>query len=403
MNLQPMNYINQVPINDYNLNNNNRIKNSEEINENKNNYQHYILPNNTGNNNYQKMIQDLEYANNFLKKENLNLETELEFIKNKYNSCQNDIEDINKHISICKENQDKIISDLVERNNYLENFISKNDNNEKNKKEINLGFFFYKMKQILNINLNNNDEEDLNMIINNIRKLNDELNKYKQDLEKKDSELNELRKENELLKIKSNQLKDNNYNNNSNISSFIRFDSNSIINDFKPSIDYSRIKTPINSYQYQNKINDFISNYSNYNYIQNQIKIPSPYIGNMNPSSPILTKNNLINNYSSKTSELGNTNIRIYNTENVGINIPINNINNQIKIGERKLVNSHSLGGSLKFKTLKDFENDKNNKYPVLKGTLVNQQCLNSKNSLSNLMNNVAQLENALRNVENNI
>ena len=72
-------------------------------------------------------------------------------------------------------------------------------------------------------------------------------------------------------------------------------------------------------------------------------------------------------------------------------------------IKEKKLINSRSIG-ALKYKTLNDFENDKNNnKYQLPKATLVYQQCQNSKNSLQNLMNNVAQLENVLKDAQNNI
>ena len=103
----------------------------------------------------------MQYLNSFLNKKNLALESQLELIKNKYNEAKADIDDINKHISFCKENQDKIISDLIERNNYLENLFSKENNKNdnkldikkekeeisNNKSNINLHLFIYKMKK----------------------------------------------------------------------------------------------------------------------------------------------------------------------------------------------------------------------------------------------------------------
>ena len=189
-------------------------------------------------NNYQKILQDFQYLNALLNKKNIALENELELLKNKYNEAKNDIDDINKHISICKENQEKVMSDLIERNDYLENLLSKNvnenlnvnnneDNNKNNinknnenelsnyKKNMNLNLFIYKMKKIFKNDIEMNDkitdEEYLNQISNNIIKINDELIKCKSDIEQKDLEINNLKNENKTLKLKLQQL---NYNNN---------------------------------------------------------------------------------------------------------------------------------------------------------------------------------------------
>lgn len=357
-------------------------------------------------NNYQKIIQDLQYINAFLNKKNLDLENELEHLKNKYNSTKNDLNDINKHISICKENQDKIIKDLDERNNYLENLLMKNENNINkdelldNKKNINLNLFIYKMKKIfknnMEVNENIKDEEYLNIISDNISKINDELIKYKKDIEKKDAEIKQLKNENQVLKLK---LSQNNYNNKHQIIA-----SNDPSSNYcDPSIDYITEKPSMTRRKLLHIANDNISNFDykdNYsNYSNSQVKVPI-YPMKYSSYSPSPLRSNFINNLP-KTPTVGNVNNKTYDIDYKASY----KRNGLMRNMERKLMNSHSIA-SLKFKTLNEYENNKRhnmNKYQLPKATLVNQQCINSKNSLQSLMNNVTQLENALKNAQKNI
>ena len=361
-------------------------------------------------NNFQKIIQDLQYTNSFLNKKNLELESKLEYIKNKYNETKNDLDDINKHICICEENQDKIINDLIERNNYLENLISK-DNKEDNKNNIkkeeisnnknivNLHLFIYKMKKIFNDNTTNEkmkDEDYLNILANNIIKLNNELNKYKNEINLRNIEINKLNKENQILKIRLQKI---NYSKRQPIKL-----PNNYNNYYSSSSENDQIKVPIEKRQLASMINKNISNFElkdNYStYSNNQGKIPQISV-KYKSYSPSPLRSDFINNLP-KTPNVSEFKLHNYNTESFKNNIPYFNtkINNEM-IG-KKLVNSRSIG-SFKFKTLNDIENDKNNKYQFPKETLVNQQCLKSKNSLESLMNNVIQLENALKGPQNNI
>ena len=361
--------------------------------------------------NFQRLIQDLQYSNDLLNKKNLALESELEIIKNKYNLTKNDIDDINKHISICKENQDKIINDLIDRINYLENTNSKNNlniednkNNEikngeiANKNNIDLHLFIYKMKKIFcnNFELNeaNKDEDNLNIIANNIIRINNELNIYKKELEVKNFEINKLKKENQILKIKLNQMNNNRQ--------FLGVPNNNVSQYYTSSVGYPNFKTNIERKPSVDFSKDNISNYDfkdNYsNYSNSQIKIPK-FSGKYKSHSPSPLRNNIINNVS-KSPNAGIFKMHSFKTENL-LN---NNIPFDIKkygIKEKKLSNSRSIS-QLKFNMLND-ENDKNNNYQYPKATIHNKQCENSKNSLQNLMNNVAQLENALRDAQTNI
>ena len=365
-------------------------------------------------NNFQRIIQDLQYSNSFLNKKNLALESELEFIKNKYNETKYDLDDINNHISICKENQDKIINELTERNNYLEKMISKDNKEDEKidiKKEeisnkgnnIKLNLFIYKMKQLFNDNNLNEkikDEDYLNIITNNIIKLKDELNKYQNEIERKNLEINELNKENQLLKIRLQKINHtkrqtlkipNNYTNYYNSSSLENMKS-------KSSLEKKQLVSMTNESNYNFDLKDNNSCYSN-----NQGKIPI-YNNKYKPYSPPPLRNNLINNIP-KTPKASNFKLHNYNTEsfnNSNTNIPYFNRKINSEMMGKKLVNSRSFG-SLKFKTLNEVENDKNHQYQYPKATLVNQNCTNSKNSLQTLMYNIAQLENALKDNKNNL
>jgi hypothetical protein len=373
-------------------------------------------------NNYQKILQDFQYLNALLNRKNLALENELSLLKNKYNDTKLDIDDINKHILICKENQEKIISDLTEKNNYLENILSKkvNDNNKNmdennkeilnNKNNINLNLFIYKMKKIFKNNIEMNDEikdEDyLNIISNNIIQLNDELIKCKKDIEQKDFEINNLKNENKSLKLKIQQI---NYNNKQSINVSKEYSSNYFNSstdcfvEKKPRIVHNNLINLTND-----NISDFLlkDNYSNYS---GQIKRPN-FQAKFTPFSHSPLRNNFINNLS-RTPLLENLKKKTYNINNNNNNNN-NNIHFNKKYGftnnnnEKRLINSRSYG-SLKIKSLNQFNNNNDmntmDNYMTPKVNLVNQQCINSKNSLQCLMNNVAQLETALKNTQNNI
>ena len=405
MNQNMMNYKNSIETEEETNNNSNFIYNNRSPN----------LVSNTENimgrnefmktqnmiNNYQKLIQDLQYSNALLNKKNLSLESELESLKSKYNNTKNDLNDINKHISICKENQEKIIADLIERNNQLESLCKNNKNinctkiEEKSIKDsVKLKYFIFKMKQIFNDGKNNNleandkikDEDYLNILTNNIIKMNEELNKHRNELEQKIDEINKLKNENQILKIKFRNL--------------IRGGKN--INNSKfysTSTNYKRMKTPV----YNNKLlkigNDNISNLEFKDNIScNKIQLPM-FVGKYNSHSPSPLRNDFVNNLSKTRGPEDFNNMQTYFTENsnnneAASNIPINK--------KKRMKNSYSLN-SIKFKTLGDFENNKNNYCHPPKPPFINQQYTNSKNCLQKLMNNVEKLENALKDSENMI
>lgn len=219
--------------------------------------------------------------------------------------------------------------------------------------------------------------------------MNDELIIFKKELEEKEFEIKKLKKENQLLKIKFQHIYNKNKLNNN-------------LNCYNSSKSYVRIKTPVERRKLINLNNDNISNldykdnYSSYSY--HQAKVPL-FFGNYKTHSSSPLNNNFINNLS-KTPNASDFKLHCYNS-NID-NVPFAKSNNNEYL-EKKLMNSHSIG-NLKYKTLTDFENDKNNnKYQFPKATLVYQQCANSKNSLQSLMNNVAQLENVLKDAQNNI
>ena len=352
-------------------------------------------------NNYQKLIQDLQYSNALLNKKNLSLESEMESLKTKYNDTKNDLNDINKHISICKENQEKIIFDLIERNNQLEALCKNNKNSncvkieeKSDKKSIKLKYFIFKMKQIFNVNKNNNleandkvkDEDYLNIITNNIIKMNEELNKHKNELEQKNVEINKLNNENQILKIKFRNL----INKNKNISNY---------NFYSTATNYKRMKTPVCNNKLLKIGNDNISNLEfKDNLSSNKIQLPI-FVSKYNSHSPSPLRNNFVNNLSKTRGPEKFNNMQTYFTENSNNNEASSNAPFNKK---KKMKNSYSLN-SIKFKSLGDFENNKNNYSHLPKTPFINQQYTNSKNCLQNLMNNVEQLENALKDSENMI
>ena len=299
-----------------------RMKNNEEFNIN------YNL----------KIIQDLQYTNTVINNRNIYLEKELDFIKNKYNLCKQDLNEINKHISICKDNQDKIINDLKNRNDFLEKLnTSKNSNDNNNK----LHLFIEKMRILFNDETQEvNDEDYLDKLSNNIIKMNEELILCRNELNKKIHENNKLKHEIQNMKLNTINL------------------NNQINNNYNP-----RVKTPIGNYKEKLKYNnkDF----------DNNISIP-------------------------KTPQL---NIKDYIKNNQD-NKFMNRKNNTINL-DKKLINSRSYT-SYKFKTLKENNDKENNINLNINNDYDNEnKNKNSNDIIQNLMNNIKHLENTFNNRPN--
>ena len=301
----------------------------------------YVMENFEEYNYDENIIQNLQYTNSLLNQRNISLEKELEKIKNKYNLCKQDLNNINKHISICKNNQDKIIKDLKERNDYLEQL---NPNSKENNK---LNLFIKKMKILFN---NNNiegedikDEDYLDIIGNNIIKMNEEFLLCRNELNKKIHEYNLLKQEIQNMKLNINSNIPKNYN--------------------------TRVKTPIG--HNKSKLN---------NLNKNIISFPTVDINN----SPKSFRNNNNKIPIPKTPQL---NPQMYkdmiNNENISLR---RKNNNKINI-DKKLINSHSLKALNKYKNLKE----SNNIYQ--RNNIIENN--NSNDPIQNLMNKVKQLEKA--------
>ena len=301
----------------------------------------YIMENFEEYNYDENIIQNLQYTNSLLNQRNISLEKELEKIKNKYNLCKQDLNNINKHISICKNNQDKIIKDLKERNDYLEQL---NTNSKENNK---LNSFIKKMKILFN---NNNiegedikDEDYLDIIGNNIIKMNEEFLLCRNELNKKIHEYNLLKQEIQNMKLNINSNIPKNFN--------------------------TRVKTPIG--HNKSKLN---------NLNKNIISFPTVDINN----SPKSFRNNNNKIPIPKTPQL---NPQMYkdmiNNENISLR---RKNNNKINI-DKKLINSHSLKALNKYKNLKE----SNNIYQ--RNNIIENN--NSNDPIQNLMNKVKQLEKA--------
>ena len=301
----------------------------------------YVMENFEEYNYDENIIQNLQYTNSLLNQRNISLEKELEKIKNKYNLCKQDLNNINKHISICKNNQDKIIKDLKERNDYLEQL---NTNTKENNK---LNSFIKKMKILFN---NNNiegedikDEDYLDIIGNNIIKMNEEFLLCRNELNKKIHEYNLLKQEIQNMKLNINSNIPKNYN--------------------------TRVKTPIG--HNKSKLNNLNKNI-----------ISFPTVDNNNSPKSFRNNNNKIP--IPKTPQL---NPQMYkdmiNNENISLR---RKNNNKINI-DKKLINSHSLKALNKYKNLKE----SNNIYQ--RNNIIENN--NSNDPIQNLMNKVKQLEKA--------
>lgn len=301
----------------------------------------YVMENFEEYNYDENIIQNLQYTNSLLNQRNISLEKELEKIKNKYNLCKQDLNNINKHISICKNNQDKIIKDLKERNDYLEQL---NTNSKENNK---LNSFIKKMKILFN---NNNiegedikDEDYLDIIGNNIIKMNEEFLLCRNELNKKIHEYNLLKQEIQNMKLNINSNIPKNYN--------------------------TRVKTPIG--HNKSKLNNLNKNI-----------ISFPTVDNNNSPKSFRNNNNKIP--IPKTPQL---NPQMYkdmiNNENISLR---RKNNNKINI-DKKLINSHSLKALNKYKNLKE----SNNIYQ--RNNIIENN--NSNDPIQSLMNKVKQLEKA--------
>ena len=301
----------------------------------------YVMENFEEYNYDENIIQNLQYTNSLLNQRNISLEKELEKIKNKYNLCKQDLNNINKHISICKNNQDKIIKDLKERNDYLEQL---NTNTKENNK---LNLFIKKMKILFN---NNNiegedikDEDYLDIIGNNIIKMNEEFLLCRNELNKKIHEYNLLKQEIQNMKLNINSNIPKNYN--------------------------TRVKTPIG--HNKSKLNNLNKNI-----------ISFPTVDNNNSPKSFRNNNNKIP--IPKTPQL---NPQMYkdmiNNENISLR---RKNNNKINI-DKKLINSHSLKALNKYKNLKE----SNNIYQ--RNNIIENN--NSNDPIQSLMNKVKQLEKA--------
>lgn len=301
----------------------------------------YVMENFEEYNYDENIIQNLQYTNSLLNQRNISLEKELEKIKNKYNLCKQDLNNINKHISICKNNQDKIIKDLKERNDYLEQL---NTNTKENNK---LNSFIKKMKILFN---NNNiegedikDEDYLDIIGNNIIKMNEEFLLCRNELNKKIHEYNLLKQEIQNMKLNINSNIPKNYN--------------------------TRVKTPIG--HNKSKLNNLNKNI-----------ISFPTVDNNNSPKSFRNNNNKIP--IPKTPQL---NPQMYkdmiNNENISLR---RKNNNKINI-DKKLINSHSLKALNKYKNLKE----SNNIYQ--RNNIIENN--NSNDPIQSLMNKVKQLEKA--------
>ena len=301
----------------------------------------YVMENFEEYNYDENIIQNLQYTNSLLNQRNISLEKELEKIKNKYNLCKQDLNNINKHISICKNNQDKIIKDLRERNDYLEQL---NTNSKENNK---LNSFIKKMKILFN---NNNiegedikDEDYLDIIGNNIIKMNEEFLLCRNELNKKIHEYNLLKQEIQNMKLNINSNIPKNYN--------------------------TRVKTPIG--HNKSKLNNLNKNI-----------ISFPTVDNNNSPKSFRNNNNKIP--IPKTPQL---NPQMYkdmiNNENISLR---RKNNNKINI-DKKLINSHSLKTLNKYKNLKE----SNNIYQ--RNNIIENN--NSNDPIQSLMNKVKQLEKA--------
>ncbi len=206
----------------------------------------------------EKKIRDLEFEKLFLLQRNNLLEKKLETITNKYNDLKKELLDIEEHIYFCKEN-------LLQLLNFTEN-----EKNTHNLNQTNFFIFKNKIKTLFEYNddfLKTDSETTIfNMIIDNIKNLQDENLTLRKTLE----DLNNLIGKNKGINDDINL--ENNYKNeiNNNINEY------KINNNFNYNNDNNVIDN-IESNSYANnakrkslrKDNNNYNNYNNYSLDQN--------------------------------------------------------------------------------------------------------------------------------------
>lgn len=207
---------------------------------------------------FEKKIRDLEFEKLFLSQKNNLLEKQLESITNQYNDLKKELLDIEEHISFCKENQLQLL-----------NFIE-NEKNSPNLNQNNFSIFKSKIKTLFEYSddfLKTDSETTIfNMIIDNIKNLQDENLTLRKTLEDLNNLIGKNKKNNDDYNF------ENNYNNKTikNISSSNSFAPNEYIN--KNNINYNNNiidNTESNSYannvkQKSLRKNNNIYNFNNY-------------------------------------------------------------------------------------------------------------------------------------------
>jgi hypothetical protein len=237
---------------------------------------------------FEKKIRDLEFEKLFLLQRNNLLEKQLESITNQYNDLKKELMDIEEHISFCKDNQLQLLN------------FSENEKNSHNLNQNNFFIFKRKIKTLFEYSddfLKTNSETTIfNMIIDNIKNLQDENLTLRKTLEDLNNLIGKNKRNDEDINF------ENNYNNkiNKNISSYNSFTPNEYINK--------------NNFNYNDNIIDNIESNS--------------YTNNSKRKS--LNKNNNIYNFNnySLDNNMSNENISYDNFNNV------NNINDMNYIND---------------------------------------------------------------------
>ena len=202
---------------------------------------------------FEKKIRDLEFEKLFLSQKNNLLEKQLESITNQYNDLKKELLDIEEHISFCKENQLQLL-----------NFIE-NEKNSPNLNQNNFSIFKSKIKTLFEYSddfLKTDSETTIfNMIIDNIKNLQDENLTLRKTLEDLNNLIGKNKKNNDDYNF------ENNYNNKTikNISSSNSFAPNEYIN--KNNINYNNNIYNFNNYSLDNNMTNENISYDNFNNI----------------------------------------------------------------------------------------------------------------------------------------
>ena len=227
---------------------------------------------------FEKKIRDLEFEKLVLSQRNNLLEKKLESITNQYNDLKKELLDIEEHISFCKENQLQLLT------------FTENDKNSQNLTQNNFFIFKSKIKTLFEYTddfLKTNSETTVfNMIIDNIKNLQDENLTLRKTLEDLNNIIGKNKKNNNDFNF------ENNYNNktNKNKTSFNAFEPNEYIN-----------KQYLNNFNSNNNITDNIENNSYANNIKRKSFNKTNNIYNFNSYS-------LDNNMSNENKSYDNFN-----------------------------------------------------------------------------------------------